>query len=160
MTTTLILVIIAGGFFGFSIFKSKEKTKESLKISKNLMATTFVEVIGVMALVGWVLAMLPPSLIKQWLGNSNGIISVLLSATIGTVTIIPAFIAFPLSASLLKSGASIAAIAAFITTLTMVGFATMPIEFKFFGKKFTLHRLWVSFLAAILIALLMGVILG
>ncbi|WP_456399611.1 permease [Mesoaciditoga sp.] len=158
--TTLILVIIAGGFFGFSIFKSKEKTKESLKISKNLMATTFVEVIGVMALVGWVLAMLPPSLIKQWLGNSNGIISILLSATIGTVTIIPAFIAFPLSESLLKSGASIAAIAAFITTLTMVGFATMPIEFKFFGKKFTLHRLWISFLAAILIALLMGVILG
>ncbi len=158
--TTLILVIIAVVFFGFSIFKSKEKTKESLKISKNLMATTFVEVIGVMALVGWVLAMLPPSLIKQWLGNSNGIISILLSATIGTVTIIPAFIAFPLSESLLKSGASIAAIAAFITTLTMVGFATMPIEFKFFGKKFTLHRLWISFLAAILIALLMGVILG
>ncbi len=158
--STVILIIIASGFFGFSIFKSKEKTKESLKISKNLLATTFVEIIGVMALVGWVLAIIPPSLIKQWLGNSNQFVSILFAATIGTVTIIPAFIAFPLSQTLLQSGACIAAIAAFITTLTMVGFATMPIEMRFFGKKFTLHRLWLSFLAAIVIALLMGVILG
>lgn len=157
--STVILIVIAGGFFGFSIFKSKEKTKESLKISKNLLATTFVEIIGVMALVGWVLAIIPPSLIKQWLGNSNQFISILFAATIGTVTIIPAFIAFPLSQTLLHNGACIAAIAAFITTLTMVGFATMPIEMRFFGKKFTLHRLWVSFVAALVIALLMGVIL-
>ncbi len=158
--STLILVVIAGSFFGYSALKSKEKTKESMKVARHLLATTFVEIIGVMAIVGWVLAMLPPELIRQWLGNSNHLLSIILAATVGTVTIIPAFIAFPLSKSLLHSGASIAAIAAFITTLTMVGFATMPIEMRFFGKKFTLHRLWVSFAAAIVIAIMMGVILG
>ncbi len=158
--STIILILIAGSLLGYSVFKSKEKTKESLKISRHLLANTFVEVIGVLALVGWVLAILPPGLIKQWLGNSNHFLSIILAATVGTITIIPAFIAFPLSKSLLHSGASTAAIAAFITTLTMVGFATMPIEMRFFGKKFTLHRLWISFLAALVIAILMGVILG
>lgn len=156
---TVILVIIAVAFLTWSVFKSKEKTKESLILSKNLLVKTFVEIIGVMALVGLVLAILPPELIKQLLGNSNEFLSTVYGAVIGALTIIPAFIAFPLSKSLYQSGANLTAIAAFITTLTMVGFATMPIEIKYFGKKFTLHRLWISFVAAILIASGMAVIL-
>lgn len=156
---TVVLVIIAVIFLIWSFFKSREKTKESLKLSKNLLVKTFVEIIGVMALVGLVLAILPPELIKQLLGNSNEFLSTVYGAIIGALTIIPAFIAFPLSKSLYQSGANLTAIAAFITTLTMVGFATMPIEIKYFGKKFTLHRLWISFVAAILIASGMAVIL-
>ncbi|ANQ53704.1 permease [Thermosipho affectus] len=156
---TIILIVIAILFLTWSIFKSKEKTKESLILSKNLLIKTFIEIIGVMALVGLVLAILPPELIKQLLGNSNEFLSTLYGAIIGALTIIPAFIAFPLSKSLYQSGANLTAIAAFITTLTMVGFATMPIETKYFGKKFTLHRLWLSFVAAILIASGMAVIL-
>jgi uncharacterized membrane protein YraQ (UPF0718 family) len=156
---TIILVIIALIFLTWSIFKSKDKTKESLVLSKNLLVKTFIEIIGVMALVGLVLAILPPELIKQLLGNSNEFLSTIYGAIIGSLTIIPAFIAFPLSKSLYQSGANLTAIAAFITTLTMVGFATIPIEIKYFGKKFTLHRLWISFVAAILIASGMAVIL-
>ncbi|GAB6188983.1 permease [Marinitoga arctica] len=156
---TIILVIIALIFLTWSIFKSKDKTKESLVLSKNLLVKTFIEIIGVMALVGLVLAILPPELIKQLLGNSNEFLSTIYGAIIGALTIIPAFIAFPLSKSLYQSGANLTAIAAFITTLTMVGFATMPVEIKYFGKKFTLHRLWISFVAAILIASGMAVIL-
>ncbi|SHE59622.1 Predicted permease [Marinitoga hydrogenitolerans DSM 16785] len=156
---TVVLIVIAVVFLVWSIFKSKEKTKESLILSKNLLVKTFIEIIGVMALVGLVLAILPPELIKQLLGNSNEFLSTIYGAIIGALTIIPAFIAFPLSKSLYQSGANLTAIAAFITTLTMVGFATMPIEIKYFGKKFTLHRLWISFVAAILIASGMAVIL-
>jgi uncharacterized membrane protein YraQ (UPF0718 family) len=156
---TIILVIVATVFFIWSIVKSRKKTKESFVIAKNLMISTFLEVIGVMALVGLILAWLPPSLIKELLGNSNEFLSTIYGATIGAITIIPAFIAFPLSKSLHESGANLSAIAAFITTLTMVGFATMPIEIKHFGKKFTLHRLWISFVAAIAISVGMAVIL-
>ncbi len=156
---TIILITAAAVFLIWSIFKSKEKTKESFVIAKRLMVNTFLEVIGVMALVGLVLALLPPSLIKSLLGSSNEFLSTLYGAIIGTITIIPAFIAFPLSKSLHESGANLTAIAAFITTLTMVGFATMPIEIKHFGKKFTLHRLWISFAMALVISLGMAVIL-
>ncbi len=156
---TIILIVAATIFAIWSIIKSKKKTKESFVIAKKLMVNTFLEVIGVMALVGLVLAWLPPSLIKELLGSSNEFLSTIYGAVIGTITIIPAFIAFPLSKSLHESGANLSAIAAFITTLTMVGFATMPIEIKHFGKKFTLHRLWISFASAIVIASAMAVIL-
>ncbi|MDI6799402.1 MAG: hypothetical protein QMD53_01750 [Actinomycetota bacterium] len=49
--------------------------------------------------------------------------------------------------------------AALITTLTMVGFATIPIETSHFGKRFTILRNLMSFAAAMIIALMMGAIL-
>ncbi|RKD31925.1 permease [Thermohalobacter berrensis] len=157
--TTIILILIAVISLLWSFIKDKAKTKKTLKISTKLFKNTFSEVFFIMALVALFLAWIPQSVIKTLLGSSNEIFSILLGAAIGTITIIPAFVAFPLAGSLLKSGSNLVAIAAFLTTLTMVGFATMPIEIKYFGKKFTLIRNGISIIAAILIAFGMGVIL-
>ena len=48
---------------------------------------------------------------------------------------------------------------AFLTTLTMVGVVTFPLEKKEFGVKFTAVRNGLSFLFAIIIAYVMGVII-
>jgi len=48
---------------------------------------------------------------------------------------------------------------AFLTTLTMVGIATFPLETREFGLKFAFIRNGLSFVFAIAIALVMGVIL-
>ncbi|NLB50375.1 MAG: permease, partial [Clostridiaceae bacterium] len=46
-----------------------------------------------------------------------------------------------------------------LTTLTMVGIVTLPLEKKTFGVKFTVARNGLSFLFALLIALAMGVVM-
>lgn len=120
---------------------------------------TATQIIGILALIGLFLALVPEDVIKSVLGGNSSFLSTLYGAIVGTVTIIPAFVAFPLAASLVKGGAYLVSIAAFITTLTMVGFATMPIEIEHFGKKFTYLRNFISFIIAILIALGMGVLL-
>lgn len=157
--TTVIMIIIALGFLIFSVIKSRKKTQKAIKVAKNMFLNTFIEIIGVMAIVGFVLALLPPDLIKNLLGGESTIISSIYGALIGTITIMPAFIAFPLSKSLYVSGAHLVAIASFLTTLTMVGLATVPIEVRHFGKKFTFLRNIISFAMALIIALGMGVLL-
>ena len=72
---------------------------------------------------------------------------------------IPAFVAFPLVGSFVDVGASIVPAVAFLTTLTMVGIVTFPLEKKEFGFKFALIRNAFSFVAALLIAAVMGVVL-
>ncbi|NCC85807.1 MAG: permease, partial [Clostridia bacterium] len=67
--------------------------------------------------------------------------------------------AFPLVGSLVDAGASIIPGVAFLTTLTMVGAVTFPLEKQEFGTKFALTRNLLSFSFALLIAVLMGVIL-
>lgn len=157
--STIILLVVTVIFFIWSLIKDKKKSIESLKIAKKLFLSMFAEVFALLALIALFLSWVPDTVIKKLLGNSNEFISVLFGTGIGTITIIPAFVAFPLAGSLFNSGASLIAIAAFISTLTMVGFVTMPIEIRYFGKKFTFTRNAVSIVAAVLIALGMGVVL-
>ena len=128
-------------------------------IAGKLFINTSINIAGIMAIVGLILALLPPELIKSLLGGESMALSTLYGALIGAVTIMPAFIAFPLAQSLYSSGAYLVAIAAFLTTLTMVGVATLPIEIKHFGKKFAMTRNGISVLMALVIALGMGVLL-
>ena len=83
----------------------------------------------------------------------------MLVSAIGSLITMPGPIAFPLAGSLLKLGAPPATLAAFITTLTMVGIVTAPIEISYFGKRFTIMRQSLSFITAILIGILMGIFL-
>ena len=63
---------------------------------------------------------MPQTQISKITGERVGFEGVLLIAFLGAILYIPALIAFPLAASLLKKGALITIIDDFITTLTMI----------------------------------------
>ena len=157
--TTIALIALAFGLLSWSYKKDKQKTKQSMKLAWSRFKGIAVDIVSILALIGLFLAIVPPESIRYVLGGTSRLLSTIYAALFGTVTIIPAFVAFPLSASLVDRGAYLVSIAAFITTLTMVGFVTAPIEIEHFGKKFTLIRNVVSFFSAILIAIGVGLIL-
>ena len=96
---------------------------------------------------------------KSVLGQSDQFISTIVSAVVGSITLIPAFVAFPLVGSFVDIGAGIVPAVAFLTTLTMVGVVTFPLEKQEFGLKFAVTRNTLSFLFAVMIALAMGVLI-
>ena len=49
--------------------------------------------------------------------------------------------------------------ASFLTTLTMVGIVTAPLEIATFGRRFTLLRQSLSLALALLVGAVMGVLL-
>ncbi len=142
-----------------SLVKDKKKTMASMKKSKKMMGNMIGEILAIIFLIGLVLTLIPPESIKNVLGSTSTGISTVMSALVGSITLIPAFVAFPLVGSLVDVGASIVPAVAFLTTLTMVGIVTFPLEKKEFGLKFALTRNMLSFIFAIIIALTMGVIL-
>lgn len=142
-----------------SFIKDKKKTIASMKKSKGMMKNMLGQIVAIIFIIGLVLTLIPPDSIKNVLGSSKTFLSTIISAAVGSITLIPAFVAFPLVGSLVKVGASIIPAVAFLTTLTMVGVVTFPLEKKEFGLKFTLARNMLSFVFAIVIALGMGVIL-
>ncbi|TDO92135.1 hypothetical protein DFR79_10739 [Halanaerobium saccharolyticum] len=98
-----------------------------------------------------------PELIKEFLGGDFSLIQVGAAALFGAVMMIPSLIALPLAGSLIDAGASYTPIAAFITTLTMVGFVTLPVELKELGKKITIYRNSLALIFAVVIAFMIGV---
>ncbi len=149
---TLLLTLV-------SFWRNKEGTLVAMKKSKGMMGSMLGQIVGIIFIIGLILTFIPPDSIRSVLGSSNTFISTIIAALAGAITLIPAFVAFPLVGSLVSVGASIIPAAAFLTTLTMVGAVTYPLERKAFGTKFALTRNLLSLCLALVIALLMGVIL-
>ena len=157
--TAIVINIIALVAFLLAFIKDKKKATQSLKIAGKSFIKILPMVLIIIVFIGLLLGFVPPSQISRFIGEQSGIGGVLLVGVVGALMHIPALLAFPLAASLLESGASVTAVAVFITTLTMVGMITLPLEIEELGKKMALLRNGISFVIAIIIALIMGAIL-
>lgn len=156
---TLALWVITGGMLIASFIKSKEKTKLILKKVLGMGRGMLVSILSIIFTIGLVLTFFPPEQIAQFIGQQPVLLATILAAGFGTITLIPAFIAFPLIENLLNAGVGIMPAVAFLTTLTMAGIVTLPLEKKEFGTRFTVIRNGLSFVFAIVISIIMGVIL-
>ncbi len=93
-----------------------------------------------MMFAGITLAILSPDTISKLIGSESGFFGIILSLTAGSIALIPGFVAFPLGAAFLDAGAGYAQIAAFVSSLMAVGFVTLPLEIKYFGKRTAILR--------------------
>lgn len=151
--------VLAVGCLVFAFFKDKTKTRQSMIVAARSFSRILPLVLMIIVIVGLFSAFIPPSKITKFVGAQAGLTGILAIAVLGAVLHIPALISFPLAAALLQSGATIASAAAFITSLTMVGIVTLPLEIKELGLRLTLLRNSFSFIIAVFIALIMGMIL-
>ena len=146
-------------FLGVSLAKDKVKTKQALKMALGMGKGMVVSILSIVFAIGLILTLLPPTEIATFLSDQSALLATIGGALLGAITLVPAFIAFPLVGTLVNAGVSVVPSVAFLTTLTMVGIVTFPFEKKAFGTKFTAIRNGLSFLFAILIALVMGVMI-
>ncbi len=156
---TVGLYLLTGAALILSYIKSKDKTMLSLKKAWKSFENILPQFLTILIMIGIALAILTPEQISKLVGNESGWIGVLLAAFIGSITLVPGFIAFPLASALLRSGAGYMQIAAFISTLMMVGIVTIPLEMKYFGKKAALIRNMEAFIFSIAVAYIMGVVM-
>ena len=157
---TYILYALAIVGLVLSFLKDRQKTKMALKKAWKAFENILPQLLTIFLIIGFALAIFPPETIRKLLGSDSGFLGVLAAAVIGSVTLMPGFVAFPLAAALLKSGAGYMQLAAFVSTLMMVGVITIPIERKTFGLRATLTRNGAAFLYSFLVAVVMGVILA
>lgn len=125
--------------------------KKGLSMFVNLMPALLI----ILSLVSIVFFLIPHDQLVVLMGTDAGVQGWLIAALLGSVAMIPGFIAFPLCGVLIKSGIAYTSVAVFITTLTMVGFISLPLEAKFFGWRTSIIRNTLSFIAALLIGLIM-----
>lgn len=155
---TAILYGIAGAGLIASFFADRQKTKKALMKAWKSFENILPQFLSVLVIIGLALAVLTPETISKLLGTGSGIFGIFVSLILGGITLVPGFVAFPLAAALLKNGAGYAQIAAFVSSLMMVGVVTLPMEFKVFGKRAAILRNVLALGFSFLVALAMGVI--
>jgi uncharacterized membrane protein YraQ (UPF0718 family) len=152
----LIFYILALVLLLLSFFKDKNKTKKAIKKGVRALNNILPQFLGLITAVGILISVLNPEVISRVIGESSGWFGVIPASIVGSLTLIPAFVAFPTAAMLVENGAGYMQIAAFISTLMMVGIMTYPIEVRYLGKKATLIRNILSFIFAFIVALIIG----
>ncbi|MFO7897353.1 MAG: permease [Candidatus Cloacimonadales bacterium] len=151
-----ILYIITALLFLLSLLKDRQKSLKALQIAWKKFRNIIPAFMTMLILVSIILYLLPAELILKYLGTENIYSGLSLAAILGSITMMPGFIAYPLSGILLQQGVPYAVLGAFSTTLMMVGIATFPLEQKFLGTKVTIVRNLLGFIIAIIIALVIG----
>ena len=139
-----------------SFSKDKEKTKKSVKNGLKSWEKIMPQFLSITIVISIILAILKPEIISNLIGESSGILGVLLSSVIGSIAIMPTFVAFSTGNTLIQSGAGYAQVSALISTLTMVGFLTYTLESEYIGKKAAFYRNFLAFLFSFIVAAFMG----
>ena len=155
MESILLYGIAALALF-FSLIKDKQKTKTALKKAWKAFEGILPQFINVLFFVATVLAIVDTATISRVLGSGSGFLGIIGASLIGAITLIPGFVAFPAAAALLHNGAGATQVAAFVSSLMMVGVVTLPMEIKYFGKRVAILRNVLAWLFSILAAFFVG----
>lgn len=158
-TTAVFINLFALLCVVVAFLKNRQKTKRALVLAVKSFLGIFPSVLTIIIVIGLILGFIPQSHISKIVGEQAGFWGIIIIGLLGAFLHIPSLVSFPLAASLLQGGAAISSVAVFITTLTMIGMVTLPLEIRELGKKFALMRNGMSFAIAIVIGVLIGIIL-
>ncbi len=150
--STIILYSVAIVLLVISFAKDRKKTKAAVKKGWMAFKKIVPVLIPLFIIVGVVLSIITPEMIRFVLGENSGIAGVVIGMVAGSVAFIPPFVAFPLGADLLENGAGYPQVAAFVTTLMAVGIVYWAAEKKFFGNKAVVMRNTLAFVASGVVA--------
>ncbi len=154
--TGIILYTLAFVLLILSFLKDKSKTIQAIKSALKSFENIMPQFLGIIIFVGLLLSLLNPETISKLIGNDSGFFGVLISSLMGSVVLMPTFVAFSTGNSLLQNGAGFAQVGALISTLTLVGVMTFSLESKYIGKKASFLRNFIAFLFSFVVAFILG----
>lgn len=114
---------------------------------------------AIFVLMGLLEVWIPKDKILKWLGINSGTKGIIFSFLMGTLPTGPLYVAFPLTASLLKKGASITNMVIFLGSWAALKIPQLLMEIKFLGVAFTLLRFILTSIMIIVIGLIMEILL-
>ena len=158
--TSYILYSLAIILFAISFVKDKPKTKRALKKAFKSFENIMPQFLSIIIIIGFILSILDAETISKLIGSESGFLGVFLSSIVGSIVLMPTFVAFSTADTLLRSGAGYPQVAALVSTLTLVGIMTISLEAKYIGKKAAFFRNFIAFLFSFVVAIFMGVVLS
>ncbi len=113
----------------------------------------------VFLLMGLMEVWIPKDKIQKWLGSGSGFRGGLFSLILGTLPTGPLYVAFPMTATLLKKGASVSNMVIFLGAWAALKIPQLLVEIKFLGIYFTGLRFGLTLVALVIMGLIIEMIM-
>ncbi len=116
-----------------------------LKTAGNILLQILPLLIFAFIIAGMIQVIIPQEMISRWVGAESGFRGLLIGTAIGSVTPGGPFISLPIAAGMLRAGASIGTMVAFMSAWSLLAVSRLPLEIGLMGWKFSLIRLACTF---------------
>jgi uncharacterized membrane protein YraQ (UPF0718 family) len=142
---TIIMGVLAVVLIYLGYHKGQGQHVNGMKSAVDMTIEILPLLILAFIVAGMVQVLLPQELLSKWVGMESGMRGILLGTVAGGFSPGGPYVSLPIVAGLLRAGASVGTMVAFLTGWSLWSVSRMPMDIGILGWKFALIRLACTF---------------
>jgi uncharacterized membrane protein YraQ (UPF0718 family) len=142
---TIVMGLLAITLLLWGYFRGQGEHVTGLKSTTTMLLEILPLLIFAFIVAGMVQALLPQDAVSRWVGAESGWRGLFLGTIAGGLAPGGPYVSLPIAAGLLRSGAGIGTMVAFLTGWSLWAFSRLPMEVGILGWKLTLIRFASTF---------------
>ena len=143
---TIIMGVLALVLLFIGYHRGQAEHISGIKSALNMTVQILPLLILAFIVAGMIQVLLPQELISKWIGAESGIRGIFIGTVAGALVPGGPYVSLPIAAGLLRSGAGVGTMVAFLTGWSLWAVSRLPMEVGILGWKFALIRLVSTFL--------------
>jgi uncharacterized membrane protein YraQ (UPF0718 family) len=157
---TIVMGVIAALLLIIGYQQGSGEHTDGLKAGVEILLQIIPLLIFAFIVAGMVQILLPTRLISRWVGTESGFRGILIGTIIGSVMPGGPFVSMPIAAALLRAGAGIGTMVAFMVGWSLLSVSRLPLEVGIMGGQFVAIRLICVFFMPIVAGLIANTFFG
>ncbi len=142
---TIIMGVLAIALIVITYTRGGGEHILGLKSAGNMLIQILPLLVCSFIVASMVQVLIPAEMISKWIGAESGFKGILIGTLMGCLTPGGPYISFPIAAGLLRTGAGIGTLVAYVTAWSLLAVPGLPLQIGIMGWKFTLIRLACTF---------------
>lgn len=142
---TVVMGALAGALLIIGYVKGQGQHITGLKSALTMTAGILPLLVCAFIVAGMVQVLLPRELLSKWVGAESGLRGILIGTVAGGFSPGGPYVSLPIVAGLLRSGASVGTMVAFLTGWSLWAVSRLPMEIGILGWRFTSIRIACTF---------------
>jgi uncharacterized membrane protein YraQ (UPF0718 family) len=142
---TIIMAVLAIILLAIGYSKGEGQHVQGLNSGLKMIVEIIPLLLFAFIVAGMIQVLLPQELLSRWIGEESGLKGILIGTLAGGLTPGGPYVSLPVVAGLLKAGAGVGTLVAFLTSWSLWAVARLPMEIGILGWRFTAVRLACTF---------------
>jgi len=142
---TVIMAVLALVLLYIGYQKGEGQHVTGLKSAFDMVIQILPLLVFAFIVAGMVRVLLPQELLSKWVGQESGFRGILIGTVAGGLAPGGPYVSLPVAAGLLRAGASIGTMVAFLTGWSLWAVSRLPMEVGIMGWRFTVIRFACTF---------------
>jgi len=142
---TVIMAVLAVVLLAVGYSKGEGQHIQGMRSGLKMIVDILPLLLFAFIVAGMVQVLLPQEMLSRWIGEESGLKGIFIGTLAGGLTPGGPYVSLPLVAGLLKAGAGVGTLVAFLTAWSLWAVARLPMELGILGWKFTFVRLACTF---------------